>query len=248
MLLLASRPVEAERPAAMGPPALAQSAGTERPAVSLAQLVADLDEVASSLEADPDVRAHWDRLVTSHTLADTPVAYQEFVRVRLVHEAFRSGGWAGLQWAITDQEPDSTQIWAAWLREEVAPVQAECDELSAVFAFMARRLGVDHVGLFWPTWNHTVAVWTTPGASGRPVRIVVPTSQIFLEPGAGLGDRGFDPRTQRTIYDYGARDLVPSTVLPEALVTRILEGARRYGGASEAELVAARLAGGWSPG
>lgn len=210
-----------------------------------ADLLTRLDAVAESLEADPDVQAHWGALVAAHGLADTPAAYDEFVHVRIVHEALRDGGWAGLRWDITDQAPDSTRLWAAWRGGAAGPVTAECDELSAIFAMVARGLGVDHVGLFWPTWNHTVAVWTTPGEDGRPVRVVVPTSQVFLTATAGLGDTGFDPRTQKTIYDYGQKDLAKDAPLPTVVVDRIVEGAERFGGEPTTALVRRRLGSSW---
>jgi len=210
-----------------------------------ATLWTSLGEIAEHHAEDDDVRAHWQRLVGTHGLADTPAAYAEFVRVRLAHETFRAGGWAGLRWTVTDQPPSSVRIWAAWGRTPTGALDAECDELSAIFAVAARELGVDHVGLFWPTWNHTVAVWTTPGADGEPARVVVPTSQIFLTPQAGLGDPTFDPWDQRRIYDYGADDLPGDTVLPAALTAQILAGARTHGGSAESELVRRRTSGDW---
>ena len=54
------------------------------------------------------------------------------------------------------------------------------DELSALYAFFAGRAGIRGVGLFWPYPNHTVDVWVLRPAGSPPVRVVVPTSQIFL--------------------------------------------------------------------
>jgi len=221
-------------------------ANAQATSATYGDLLDQLDQLATSTAADPDVRAHWDRLVHRHRLSDTPETYAEFVRVRLVHEAVRAGGHAGLIWGITDQQPDAHQIWAAWRASPGQPFTAECDELSAVFAQLSRGLGVDHVGLFWPTSNHTVAVWSTPGQDGQPVRIVVPTSQVFLTPGAGLGDLSFDPWTQRTIYDYSGKELRRTDPLPAALVDHLVLGARSFGGLSEEELRQRRIQGRWS--
>jgi hypothetical protein len=84
---------------------------------------------------------------------------------------------------------------------------------------------VRRVGLFWPTSNHTVAVWTAPGADRKAVRIVVPTSQIFLTPSASLGTAEFDPWKQRTIYDYLRRDFASTADLPAALARYFLSQA-----------------------
>jgi hypothetical protein len=125
----------------------------------------------------------------------------------------------------------SDAIWAQWSAapppSAVAPTaSAECDELSALFSVVARELGVRRVGLLWPASNHTVAVWTATGENRKPVRIVVPTSQIFLTPFAGLGTAEFDPWKQRTIYDYVRRDFGSKADLPAALARYFLSQAR----------------------
>lgn len=211
------------------------------PPATVGGLVQSLEATAVASAGDPDVRSHWRRLVAEHALADTPGAYDEFVRVRVAHEALRDGGWAGLRWGVTDQPPDSKRIWAAWQAGEGAGLVAECDELSAVFALVARRMGVAEVGLFWPTWNHTVAVWTTPDTDGGRVRIVVPTSQVFLTATAGLGDRGFDPRSQKTIYRYGTGDIALDAPLPAERVRGIAAAAAAHSGDSAADLARARI-------
>ena len=81
-------------------------------------------------------------------------------------------------------------------------------------------------GLLWPTPNHTVAVWTATGADRKPVRVVVPTSQIFLTPSASLGTAEFDPWKQRTIYDYDRRDFAPTASLPATLARWFLSQAK----------------------
>jgi hypothetical protein len=70
-----------------------------------------------------------------------------------------------------------------------ATASAECDELSALDAFLAGRAGVKGVGLFWPFANHTVAVWVVRPAERPVIRLVVPTSQIFLKETDSLGPR-----------------------------------------------------------
>ncbi|HET6585238.1 MAG TPA: hypothetical protein VFG69_17390 [Nannocystaceae bacterium] len=196
--------------------------------VTLDDLVAALAAIALAMEAEPTVRADFDALRESFALPDDPALYRDYVRVKLVFESARDGGLWQIQWRITNREPRSDAIWTQWQGLTDAPgddatASAECDELSALFAFLVRRLGVENVGLFWPVWNHVVAVWTVADRDGAPVRIVVPTSQIFLDDAQSLGTRGFDPGKQKTIYEYRRRDAKPTLALPAALARFLVE-------------------------
>lgn len=178
--------------------------------------------LATANTSAPAVLADWHALVDVRDLADTPSSLLEYSQVRLAFEATRDGGLWGLRWDITNRDPTERFAWAsllAWHGAEVTAV-AECDELSALFGSLARAMGVREVGLFWPTRNHTVAVWTTPGKTGT-VRVVVPTSQIYLSDGETLGTDGFDPSTQRTIYRYGTKALPLNAELTPALYHRL---------------------------
>lgn len=214
--------------------------------VSVDALVAELERVAAALERDPAVVAEFVAFAAQHGLPET--TFRDYVRVKLVFEATRDGGFWRLQWRITNRSPNSEAIWEQWRKLTVIDADAtgkptavaECDELSALFAFLVRKLGVDGVGLFWPVWNHVVAVWTTPDRSGKPLRIVVPTSQIFLSPVDTLGTNGFDPYRQKTIYTYKRRDVAGHYGIPAALARFFLAQARRYGGSTLAEAQTAR--------
>lgn len=219
-----------------------------RSKVSLTELVAALDGVADELAELPSVRTDYAALVAEHALADSDALYRDYVRVRLVFESTRDGGLWGLRWAITNESPNSDEIWKQWARveppdaDEARPTAfAECDELSALFAFLSLQLGVRHVGLYWPTWNHVVAVWTVPSDDeGKPARVVIPTSQIFLTDDDGLGTRGFDPWRQRTIYEYRRRDVKGSHTLDADLARFFVTQSRRYAGLPQRELQARR--------
>lgn len=201
-----------------------------------------------TLEASAAVRDDWARLRKAHDLADDPALYADFVRVRLAFEATRAGGLWGLEWRITDQEPRSDRVWAQWRdappsdRLPLYTAIAECDELSALFAVVAHGLGLSprsRTGLFWPTANHTVAVWAFPGAGGREIRVVVPTSQIFLDGEQGLDTRAFDPWTQPRLYDYRGQDAAKFR-LPAPLARQFVAEARRSGTLSGGALQALR--------
>lgn len=201
-----------------------------------------------AMEAAAVVRDDWARLRKAHDLADDPALFADFVRVRLAFEATRAGGLWGLEWRITDQQPRSDRVWAQWQdaaasdRLPLHTAIAECDELSALFAVVAHGLGLSsrsRVGLFWPAANHTVAVWAFAGADGREIRVVVPTSQIFLDGEQGLDTRVFDPWTQPRLYDYRVQDAAKSR-LPAPLARQFVAEARRSGTLSAAALQALR--------
>jgi hypothetical protein len=94
--------------------------------------------------------------------------------------------------------PNSDRIWKQWPTvvqpSPLTPTaSAECDELSALYAFLVERAGVKTVGLFWPYPNHTVAVWVLHPGGAQTLRVVVPTSQIFLQPTDDFDTTKFDP-------------------------------------------------------
>jgi hypothetical protein len=169
------------------------------------------------------------------------VRYGDYVIVRLLYEATRDAGFWNLHWTITNREPDSDNIWRQWsgvrAPSATAPTaSAECDELSALYAFLAGRAGIRRVGLFWPYPNHTVAVWTVGPAGPSEIRVVVPTSQIFLQPADTFGTRRFDPWTQKAIYEYTRRDVPDTFELPAPLAAFFLSQVDKYAGASDATL------------
>ena len=207
--------------------------------IRVAEFVAALEAIAVDLEDEPAVQDDYARLVAQHGLLDTPELRRDYVRVRMIFESARDGGLWSLRWDITNRAPDSKAIWAQW-RTASSPLVgasaiAECDELSALFAHLVYRLGVRKVGVFWPVWNHVVAVWTVPGEHG-PVRLVVPTSQIFLDDDASLGTDGFDPSKRKHVYEYRAKDVRDATELPAALVRELVARTWADADRSQAEL------------
>src|SRR5208282_1569577 len=155
------------------------------PGVPLSQFISAVRQKAKSLEASSGMRQAFQSFVTAHHLSPDSVRYSDFVIIRLLYEATRDAGFWNMHWSITDQPPNSDRIWSQWQAvRRPSPSEptaiAECDELSALYAFLVERSGVKSVGLLWPTSNHTVAVWVLRPATGAVIRVVVPTSQIFL--------------------------------------------------------------------
>ena len=137
--------------------------------------------------------------------------------------------------------PNSDNVWRQW-RSVARPsllaptATAECDELSALYAFLVERVGVRGVGLFWPYPNHTVAVWVLHPQGSVPVRLVVPTTQIFLDQGDFFGTRKFNPWRQKRIYEYTRQDVPGSFELSGPLFNFFLSQVDKYAGASDSTL------------
>jgi len=221
--------------AGAGPP-ISSPSGT-----TLARFVDAIRAKAKAAENTPGMRAGFASFSAAHGLSTQSIRYSDFVLVRLLFEATRDAGFWNMHWTITNQPPNSDNIWRQWQRiqkpSSLTPTaSAECDELSALYAFLAERAGIKGVGLFWPYANHTVAVWVVR-PSDRPVfRVVVPTSQIFLDETDFFDTKKFNPWSQKTIYEYTRRDVSESFELPRALADYFLRQADRYDGASDVTL------------
>jgi hypothetical protein len=223
------------------------SAQVQRPAqpgpssAELVQLVSLIRDKAKALESSNGMRLGFRSFISAHKLAPESISYSDYSVVRLLFEATRDAGFWNLHWSITDQPPNSDRIWRQWqsIKNSSATTStatAECDELSALFAFLVERAGVKGVGLFWPASNHTVAVWVVRPVASPVIRVVVPTSQIFLDESDFFDTKKFDPWSQKTIYEYTRRDVPDSFELPKPLFDFFVQQMDIYGGATDATL------------
>jgi hypothetical protein len=208
---------------------------------NLARLIGTIRERAKSLENTSGMRLSFRSFIGAYKIPPQSVSYSDYVVARLLYEATRDAGFWNLHWTITDQPPNSDKIWRQWQRAtRVSPVvptaSAECDELSALYAFLAGRAGIKGVGLFWPFPNHTVAVWVIHPASRDPIRVVIPTSQLFLEVTDSFGTRKFNPWRQKSIYEYTRRDAPDTFEFPKPLFNFFLSQLNKYAGASDSTL------------
>lgn len=207
---------------------------------TLAQLVRAIRAEAKTLENSSGMQAGFNSFSSTFKLQLGTVSLSDYAVARLLFEATRDAGFWNLHWVITNQPPNSDNIWRQW-KTVSAPslltptALAECDELSALYAFLAGRAGIRGVGLFWPASNHTVAVWALHQPAG-PVRVVIPTTQIFLDENDYWGTKKFDPWRQKAIYEYTRRDVPDSFELPKPLFAFFLRQAERYAGASDSTL------------
>lgn len=246
---LASEPAPAEVEPEPAPPEPEPPPFAGRERVRVDELLAAITEEVPGVAASALVRSDYEALLAANDLEDQPDIYLDYVRVKIAFEATRAGGWWGLKWDITNEQPNSDKVWAHWHKLELASddaavipettAVAECDELSALFAFVAQRIGLSRrseVGLLWPTGNHTVAVWTIDRKSDAATRIVVPTSQIFLNGDQSLGTTVFNPWKQKSVFDYRRQDAAAKLELPAALANQFVLTIREYGGRSQAEL------------
>jgi hypothetical protein len=209
--------------------------------VPLAQFVRTVREKAKTLDNSSGMHSAFDSFLAAHHLSPGSVRYSDFVIIRLLYEATRDAGFWNMHWSITDQPPNSDRIWSQWKTvRRPSPSEptatAECDELSALYAFLVERSGVKSVGLLWPTSNHTVAVWVLQPSTGPVIRVVVPTSQIFLEETDSFDTKKFDPWRQKTIYEYTRRDVPDTFEIPKPLADFFLKQIDTYGGASDTTL------------
>jgi hypothetical protein len=180
----------------------AAQAHSSSSSTNLGELVRMIHGKADSLRDSAGMRGSFRSFTSTHHLEPGSVPYGDFVIVWLLFEATRDAGFWNVHWTITDQPPNSDKIWQQWLSVSNPSLlsqtaSAECDELSALFAFLVEREGVKGVGLFWPAPNHTVAVWVLHPATGPAIRVVVPTSQIFLEASDSFDTKKFDPWSQK---------------------------------------------------
>jgi len=200
-------------------------------------LISQIRAKAKTLESSPGMQSAYKVFADEHKIAPDSLRYPDFVIVRLVFEATRDAGFWNMHWSVTDKPPNSDEIWRQWkgitrssYTEKTAT--AECDELSALFAFLVARSGVKSVGLFWPYRNHTVAVWTVHPQNSQTIRVVIPTSQIFLTETDTFDTHKFDPWRQKTIYGYTRRDVADTFEIPRPLFDFLLSRMEKYGGAS----------------
>jgi len=188
------------------------------------RLKTTLDEATTSW-IDADRHAFCARYPSER--CESPEFAREYKRVRLLFEATRDGGFFRLRWAITNHEPSCRDILHAW--EVESPISqpsatAECDELSALFAYLARLVDVKNAGLWWPRWNHVVGLWRPEAFGTNTPIVVVPTSQIFLTCREGWDTRGLG--TPKKMAPYSQRDL--SKPLSITIANRLLQSIQTY--------------------
>lgn len=208
---------------------------------SVAHLVSEVRGKAKALENSSGMRLSFQSFTSAYKIAPGSISYSDFVIVRLLYEATRDAGLWNVHWTITNMPPNSDRIWSQWKgMRSVSPVtataSAECDELSALYAFLVERAGVRSVGLFWPYPNHTVAVWVLHPANGAEVRVVVPTSQIFLDVTDSFGTKKFNAWHQKTIFEYKRHDAPDNFEVPKLLYDFFLRQVDKYAGASDSTL------------
>jgi hypothetical protein len=204
---------------------------------TLRHLVSEVRTKAKSLENSSGMRHSFQSFTSAYKIAPGSISYSDFVVVRLLYEATRDAGFWNMHWTITDMPPNSDRVWSQWKALNgvsllTPTASAECDELPALYAFLVERTGVRSVGLFWPYPNHTVAVWVVHPAKGAEVRVVVPTSQIFLDVTDSFGTKKFNPWHQKTIFEYKRHDAPDSFELPKPLYDFFLPQVDKYAGAS----------------
>jgi len=242
LVVLCSLPLLGLPAAAQAPRAVAASDG-----VTFADLLEQIDAELGQVPVHK-YRADYDAFVVRHKIADPPPSLlTDYVRLRMLNEAVRDGGIFRLRWDITNQEPSSKRIWAQWFIQPVAQAfgaasaVAECDELSGLLGLFARRLEIGRVGLFYPTWNHTIAAWqpALPG-NRRTTLVLIPTTQIFLTCNDSFDTTSF-PTTRKSIEVYPLRDMRDTDLVPRPRADWLIGELHAYVKASPELLSLVRL-------
>ena len=177
----------------------AASSSAQPSRTDLAQFIAVLHAKAQGLGNGSGMRLAFQSFTAAHQLPPDSLRYSDFRDgAAALRGHARRRIFGNMHWEITNKPPNSDNVWRQWASVRnpslLAPTAtAECDELSALYAFLVEREGVRGVGLFWPYPNHTVAVWSLKSSNGAAIRVVVPTSQIFLEETDDCDTRKFNP-------------------------------------------------------
>ena len=138
--------------AGLNPQATRGSAEVSRP-TTLADVIGAIRGKAATLENSAGMRSSFRSFAAANKIPLESVSYSDYAVVRLLYEATRDAGFWNLHWTITNEEPNSDKIWRQWRTAGppsavTATASAECDELSALYAFLAGRAGVKGIGLF----------------------------------------------------------------------------------------------------
>jgi len=200
---------------------------------------------------DDGVRAELAPIAARHLLDPNDAnLLRDYKRLRTLFEATRDGGLWRIRWAITNEWPSSKLIWKRWTSTGFGAsalssptATAECDEISSLTSFLAGRLGVKQVGLFYPTWNHTIVAWepTIKTTTGKPARILLPTTQVFLGCDDAIDVTSFSPKAQKNVYAYVAADVSDAATIPAETAAFLLGQIDRYASASRDVLALIRL-------
>jgi len=223
-------------------PCWAQTRPSSSTVITAKEFFQQLSNELANLPESASVRKDFEIFSWRHDLKSDEMLYSQYVKIKALFESTRDGGLWGLHWRITNREPDSTRIWRQWqnLKGDISLVRptaiAECDEISALLAFLSKKMGIRGVGLFWPTWNHTIAVWFMKPNAKKEIRIMVPTTQIFLQESDYFGTDKFDPWRQKSVFEYRGEDIKDTSLLPKKLADFFIRQITKYAGASERTL------------
>jgi len=97
------------------------------------------------------MRSSFQSFTSAYKIATESVSYSDYVVARLFYEAARDAGFWNIHWTITNMPPNSDRIWSQWKSVQelsflTPTASAECDELSALYAFLVGRAGFEVSG------------------------------------------------------------------------------------------------------
>ncbi len=223
-------------------PCWAQAPSPSSAVITAKEFFQQLSNQLAKLPESASVKKDFEIFSWRHDLDPDKSLYDQYVKIKALYEATRDAGLWGLQWQITNREPNSTRIWRQWqsIKGDISLLRptaiAECDEISALLAFLSKKMGIRGIGLFWPTWNHTIALWFMKPKAKKEIRIIVPTTQIFLQESDYFGTDKFDPWHQKSVNEYQGQDIKDTSPLTKKLTDFFIRQINKYACAAEKTL------------
>jgi hypothetical protein len=213
-----------------------------RRTVALSELVTELRKQAKRLEQTPIMQVEYEQFTKIFTIEPSRENYEQFVIVKMLFECTRDSGLWHISWEETHLPPKSDEIWRQWTENNNINYNtdltaiAECDEIAALYAFLCGKLGVRGVGLYWPTYHHSIAAWNVKNRDNVIKRVLIPTSYVYFANRGYFGRTGYKPVMFDTIYEYIREDVDDELQISAELAQFMVVQPQKYCTSSEITL------------
>jgi hypothetical protein len=79
-------------------------------------------------------------------------------------------------------------------------------------------------------------VWVPNKKAAKPYRMVIPTSQVFLDDAQSLDTKKFDAWMQKSILNYHRNDISKLALLPATLARNMVQAVTEHANTSQEKL------------